>query len=72
MSYIGCDVLGPEPERWGQRARPVATAEELQRCVDNLELWVDQAIDARTLAQAAKLDLLALDEESLRLLLRRP
>ena len=51
MSYIGCDVLAPEPERWGGARLRVATAEELQLCADNLDLWVAQAIDARTEAE---------------------
>jgi hypothetical protein len=68
---IGCDVLEPEDEpSWGRRRRRVATAEEIQRCVDNLELWVDQAHDERVRAEAERLDLL--DEESIKLLLRRP
>lgn len=65
---IGCDVLEPDPEPRPQRRG--TTVEEIQRCLDNLELWVAQAKDARVRAEAERLGLL--DEESVKLLLRRP
>lgn len=69
---IGCDVLEPDPppRRWGKHQ--CATAEDVRRSLENHQLWYDQAIDARTRAAAEKLDLLALDEWAVKLLLRRP
>ena len=39
---IGCDVLEPDPEPWGQR-RPVASPDFLLVVKANLELWVREA-----------------------------
>lgn len=44
---IGCDVLEPDPPlRW--RGRQVATPEQVQTCVDNLQGWYLDALDERT------------------------
>jgi len=63
-------IADTDVDAWHDPRGPVKDDGDLSHVAANLNLWVDQAIDARVRAEAEGLDLLS--EEAIKLLLRRP